>query len=337
LDQNRKMQRWTLDIDTPGWQAAPEADAACAAIVAGDLVAVPTETVYGLAADATNGAACAKIFEAKGRPQFNPLISHIPSLEAAREHGVFSDQALALAEAFWPGPLTMVVPKLKSSPISDLATAGLDTVALRVPNGPVMRFLSEKSGRPLAAPSANRSGRISPTRAEDVLADLEDALSFVIDAGPCAVGIESTIVGLVDDRPRLLRPGGIAREDIESVLGQVLFSADPAMRPDAPSAPGMLSSHYAPNAHMILNAEAAAPEDALLSFGPAPLPGAESARAEFNLSPSGDLREAAANLFHAMRFLDSRDVRTIRVQIIPSFGLGEAINDRLRRAAAPRD
>jgi len=331
------MQRWTLDINSPGWRTAPEADAVSAALVSGDLVAVPTETVYGLAADATNGAACARIFEAKGRPQFNPLISHVPSLADAQTHGVFNEQALALAETFWPGPLTIVVPKRPSSPISDLATAGLNTVALRVPDGPVMRFLSERTGRPLAAPSANRSGRISPTRAEDVVADLEGALSFVIDAGHCAVGIESTIIGLVDDTPRLLRPGGIAREDIESVLGRVLADADPAMRPDAPSAPGMLSSHYAPNARMILDSGEAAPEDGLLSFGPSRIPGADQAAAEFNLSPSGDLRQAAANLFHAMRFLDSSGVSTIRVQIIPNFGLGEAINDRLRRAAAPRD
>jgi len=331
------MQRWTLDIDTPDWQAVQEADEVCAAIVAGDLVAVPTETVYGLAADATNGAACAKIFEAKGRPQFNPLICHVATLEVARLHGDFSAQALALAEAFWPGPLTLVVPKLKSSPISDLATAGLNTVALRVPDGAVMRYLAEKSGRPLAAPSANRSGRISPTRAEDVVTDLGHALSFVIDAGPCAVGIESTIVGLVDGTARLLRPGGIAREDIEGVLGKGLARAPSDMQPDAPSAPGMLSSHYAPNACLALNAEQAVQNDGLLSFGPSSLPGAAQARSEFNLSPSGDLREAAANLFHAMRFLDSSGVRTIRVQIIPNFGLGEAINDRLRRAAAPRD
>jgi L-threonylcarbamoyladenylate synthase len=331
------MQRWTLDIHSPGWQTAPEADDVCKALLAGDLVAVPTETVYGLAADATNGTACAKIFEAKGRPQFNPLISHVASLGAALDHGIFDKQALALANAFWPGPLTLVVPKRETSSISDLATAGLDTVALRVPDGPVMRFLSEKTGRPLAAPSANRSGKISPTRAEDVVADLEDALSFVIDAGPCAVGIESTIVGVADGTPRLLRPGGIAREDIETVLGMDLAGASPAMRPDAPAAPGMLSSHYAPNARLILNARQATPEDALLSFGPTPLPGSTQAHAEFNLSPSGDLREAAANLFRAMRVLDSSGAKTIRVQFIPNFGLGEALNDRLRRAAAPRD
>ncbi|WP_428670028.1 L-threonylcarbamoyladenylate synthase [Roseibium sp.] len=330
------MQRWTLDIDTPDWQSAPEAETACTALLNGELVAVPTETVYGLAADATNGKACAKIFQAKGRPQFNPLISHVASLEAAREHGVFDAQALALAEAFWPGPLTLVVPKKKSSPISDLATAGLETVALRVPAGPVMRFLADRTGRPLAAPSANLSGRISPTRAEDVIADLGSSLSVVIDAGPCAVGVESSIVGLIDGTPRLLRPGGLPREEIEKILGRPLQDASPDMAPEAPAAPGMLTSHYAPDAKMILNAHEASPEDGLLSFGPDPLPGAASARAEVNLSPTGDLAEAAANLFQAMRTLDASGVTTIRVQFIPSFGLGEAINDRLRRAAAPR-
>ena len=331
------MQRWTLDITSTDWMAAPEADAVSAALLAGELVAVPTETVYGLAADATNGEACARIFEAKGRPQFNPLISHVPSFQDALEHGEFDRQARALAEAFWPGPLTLVVPKRRSSSIADLATAGLETVALRVPNGPVMRFLAQKTGRPLAAPSANRSGRISPTRADDVVADLESALSFVIDAGPCAVGIESTIVGLIDNRPRLLRPGGLARDDIEQVLDMELADVDPSARPDAPAAPGMLSSHYAPNARMVLNVSEASPEDGLLSFGPTPLPGADRARAEVNLSPSGDLAEAAANLFQAMRTLDASGAPVIRAQIIPNFGLGEAINDRLRRAAAPRD
>jgi len=330
------MKRWTLDIDSPDWQEAPQASAACSALEAGELVAVPTETVYGLAADATNSLACARIFEAKGRPHFNPLISHLPSIEAARAHGVFDERALKLAAAFWPGPLTMVVPKQKGSPISDLATAGLDSVALRVPDGSVMRFLSERTGRPLAAPSANRSGRISPTRAEDVVADLGEALSYVIDAGPCQVGIESTIVGLLDAEARLLRPGGIAREDIERVLGAPLAGNASDASPDAPAAPGMLLSHYAPNASMLLNASEAASGEGLLSFGPVPLAGAGSALAEVNLSPTGNLTEAAANLFHAMRLLDSKGVRTIRVQFIPNFGLGEAINDRLRRAAAPR-
>lgn len=320
----------------PDWPDAPEAPAVCAALSAGDLVAVPTETVYGLAADATNGKACAKIFEAKGRPQFNPLISHVPDLNEAQRHGRFNDLALQLANAFWPGPLTLVVPKKETSPISDMATAGLETVALRVPDGPVMRWLAERTGRPLAAPSANLSGKISPTRAQDVIDDLGDALSFVVDAGPCDVGIESTIVGIMDETPRLLRPGGISREDIEAVLSKKLHAASPDMRPDAPAAPGMLASHYAPDASMILNAQDVTQDDALLSFGPERIRGAERASAEFNLSPDGDLAEAAANLFHGMRTLDESGASTILVQFIPSFGLGEAINDRLRRAAAPR-
>ncbi|TYC52791.1 threonylcarbamoyl-AMP synthase [Rhodobacterales bacterium] len=330
------MQRWTLDLDSSDWRNTPDAESACAALLRGELAAVPTETVYGLAADATNGKACARIFEAKGRPQFNPLISHLPSVEAAEMHGIFDARAHALARAFWPGPLTLVLPKRETSSICDLATAGLPSVALRVPAGPVMRFLSEKTGRPLAAPSANRSGRISPTRAQDVLDDLGPSLGVVIDAGPCSVGIESTIVGLVDDKPRLLRPGGLSREDIEAVLGEPLEAASADTSPDQPSAPGMLSSHYAPNAALVLNASEADREDALLSFGPERLPGAETARAEFNLSPTGDLAEAAANLFIAMRTLDASGTRTIRAQVIPSFGLGEAINDRLKRAAAPR-
>ncbi|MES0809484.1 L-threonylcarbamoyladenylate synthase [Roseibium sp. SCPC15] len=331
------MQRWTLDPSSPDWQTSPEVENVCAALLNGELAAIPTETVYGLAADATNGIACARIFEAKGRPQFNPLISHVASLAAAEEHAIFSDEARALAAAFWPGPLTLVLPKKKSSPISDLATAGLDTVALRVPDGAVMRFLSEKTGRPLAAPSANTSGKISPTRAEDVIADLEPSLSYVIDAGPCAVGIESTIIGLGDETPRLLRPGGVSREDIEQVLGKILQGAAESMQQDAPTAPGMLSSHYAPNASMILNVSEASPEDALLSFGPERIPGADKAHAEFNLSPEGNLAEAASNLFVAMRALDATGASSIRVQFIPSLGLGEAINDRLQRAAAPRN
>lgn len=331
------MQRWKLNLDSPDWQSSREAEDASTALMNGELAAIPTETVYGLAADATSGTACAKIFEAKGRPQFNPLISHVASLEAAMEHGEFSEQALILAKAFWPGPLTLVVPKHKSSPISELATAGLDTVALRVPAGPVMRFLSEKADRPLAAPSANRSGKISPTCADDVIEDLGPSLAWVIDAGTCTVGIESTIVGLVDGTVRLLRPGGLTREEIESVLGTSLAGENPDMQPDAPTAPGMLSSHYAPDAAMYLNAREANAKDALLSFGPNPLPGAQDAFSEFNLSPSGNLVEAAANLFRAMRTLDSTGARAIQVQFIPNSGLGEAINDRLRRAAAPRN
>ncbi|WP_395174337.1 L-threonylcarbamoyladenylate synthase [Roseibium alexandrii] len=331
------MQRWNVNLSSSDWQDDPEAVAVCQSLIDGGLVAVPTETVYGLAADATSGTACARIFQAKGRPSFNPLISHLPSLEAALHHGVFDDRALKLAEAFWPGPLTLVVPKTDASEISDLATAGLSTVALRVPSGPIMRYLSEITGRPLAAPSANRSGKISPTRAEDVIVDLGDALDFVIDAGPCEVGIESTIVGLTDEHVTLLRPGGLAREAIESVLQTKVRTPASNGQPEAPAAPGMLTSHYAPNAQMRLHARAVAPDEALLSFGEDPIEGRDEAFAETNLSPSGDLVEAAARLFQAMRALDSSGAKTIQVQDIPNTGLGEAINDRLRRAAAPRD
>ena len=331
------MQRWTPNLDTQTWQQDPASDQVCAALMNGELVAVPTETVYGLAADATSGTACAKIFAAKGRPSFNPLISHVPSLEVAQQHGVFDARALKLAAAFWPGPMTLVVPKAESSTISDLATAGLDSVALRVPAGPVMQFLARACGRPLAAPSANRSGKISTTQADEVVADLGPSLSFVVDTGPCEVGIESTIIGLLDDEARLLRPGGVSRDDIEAVLDVPLVASNTSMQPDAPTAPGMLTSHYAPETSMILEATHANPEDALLSFGPDPLPDADRTRLNINLSPVGDMTEAAANLFRAMRMLDKCGAKAIRVQHIPNFGLGEAINDRLRRAAAPRN
>ncbi len=330
------MQRWILDLTQDTWRDASEVPDVCAALKAGNLVAVPTETVYGLTADASSSTACARIFAAKGRPQFNPLISHVPSLEAALAHGDFNKDALKLAHAFWPGPLTLVVPKKASSTICDLATAGLDTVALRVPAGPVMRFLSEKCGLPLAAPSANISGRVSTTTAEAVASDLGASLSFIVDAGPCTVGIESTIVALVGETPRLLRPGGIARHDLEIVLGRTLAGVEPLADPAAPQAPGMLSSHYAPTAAVRLNAHEVIPGEALLSFGPVRLKGADTACAEINLSPTGDLTEAAAALFSALRQLDSSSAGTICVQSIPESGLGEAINDRLKRAAAPR-
>ncbi|ADZ71716.1 L-threonylcarbamoyladenylate synthase [Polymorphum gilvum] len=329
------MQRWSIDPNDPNWRQSPVAAAVCEALLAGNLVGVPTETVYGLAADATNGRACAAIYAAKGRPRFNPLISHLESLDAARRHGVFDARAHALAQAFWPGPLTLVVPKAAGSPICDLVTAGLDTVALRVPAAPVMRFLAERTGRPLAAPSANLSGRISATTADDVIRDLGDAVAFVIDAGPCPIGIESTIVGLAGAEPVLLRPGGIAREAIERVLGRPLAAAQ-TEQADAPQAPGMLTSHYAPNATVRLAATEVASGEALLAFGPTPPAGVERAVATVNLSPTGDLAEAAATLFSALRRLDASGAATICVQPIPDGGLGEAINDRLRRAAAPR-
>jgi L-threonylcarbamoyladenylate synthase len=327
------MRRWTVQLTCDDWRSDPQAEEVCRVLLNGELVAIPTETVYGLAADATNSFACARIFAAKGRPQFNPLISHVASLEAAMVHGAFNADARKLAEAFWPGPLTLVVPKSSSSPICDLATAGLETVALRVPAGPVMRFLSERTGRPLAAPSANISGRISATRAEEVIEDLAEALSFVVDAGPCSVGIESTIISCIDDTPRLLRPGGIPREAIEHLLGKPLQS--PEAR-EAPAAPGMLSSHYAPSTPVRLNASEVRPGEALLSFGGNRLANAGNAIAEINLSETADLTEAAACLFSALRRLDANAPTAICVQNIPSDGLGEAINDRLRRAAAPR-
>ncbi|WP_321342484.1 L-threonylcarbamoyladenylate synthase [Breoghania sp.] len=304
-------------------------------IVAGDLVAVPTETVYGLAADATNPLACAKIYAAKGRPSFNPLISHLADTEAARFHGVFDRRAEALAEAFWPGPLTLVLPRRAGSPICDLVTAGLDSVALRVPDSPVMQTLSQVTGRPLAAPSANRSGRISPTTAAAVEEDLGYAVPVILDTGPTRVGVESTIIALIDNEARLLRPGGIARKDAERVLGAPL-AGPTGSQGDAPAAPGMLLSHYAPRAKVRLNAESVAPGEAYLGFGPTPASIAEIAATSLNLSETADLAEAAAHLFSHLRALDAGGAPSIAVAPIPNTGLGEAINDRLTRAAADR-
>ncbi|WP_029060125.1 L-threonylcarbamoyladenylate synthase [Stappia stellulata] len=331
------MQRWHLSPDTFDVSARPEFAQTVAALRAGQLVGVPTETVYGLAADASNPAAVAAIFAAKGRPHFNPLIAHVENLEAAQRHAVFDARALALAEAFWPGALTLVLPKRADSPVCDLATAGLDSIAVRVPAAPVMRALAHAVGAPLAAPSANRSGRISGTTADAVADDLGPALTMLIDAGATPVGVESTIVGLTGPEPVLLRPGGIARERIEKRLGTPL-AAPPASAnaPEAPQAPGMLSSHYAPHATVRLNATHVLPGEALLAFG-ADLPeGAELAVAMESLSSSGDLTQAAARLFQALRRLDASGAPSIAVMPIPRDGLGEAINDRLRRAAAPR-
>ncbi|WP_349359747.1 L-threonylcarbamoyladenylate synthase [Stappia sp.] len=330
------MQRWTVSPSDPDPTRHAGFSAAIAALRAGKLVAVPTETVYGLAADATDAEACAAIYQAKGRPSFNPLIAHVESRAAAERHGVFDARARALADAFWPGPLTLVVPKRADSPVCDLATAGLETIALRVPAAPIMRALAQACGVPLAAPSANRSGRITGTTADAVAEDLGTALAVLIDAGPCPVGVESTIVGLTDATPRLLRPGGIARAEIEAVLGCPLEGA-PAQEPDAPAAPGMLTSHYAPGAAVRLDARAVMPGEALLAFGADMPPGAEGAVAVENLSPSGDLVQAAARLFTALRRLDASGAATIAAMPVPTDGLGEAINDRLRRAAAPRE
>ena len=305
-----------------------EAIAKAARIIRGGrLVAFPTETVYGLGADAAQGQAVARIFEAKGRPRFNPLIVHVLDLEAAQRLAVFSDKARALASAFWPGPLSLVLPLAATSrfPISELVTAGLDTVALRVPVHPVARALLAEAAIPIAAPSANKSGRVSPTLARHVEADFGSEDVSILDGGAAEAGLESTIVTLSPE-PTLLRPGAIAREDIEAVLGSRL--AD--FRTGKVQSPGQLSSHYAPRAAVRLNAGATLPGEALLAFGPlAP----ENA---LNLSPTGDLREAAANLFAYLREIDSRAPAGIAVMPIPATGLGEAINDRLRRAAAPR-
>jgi len=316
----------TRVMKAQGGEIAPAIEAAAACLAAGGLVAFPTETVYGLGADARNGEAIARLYAAKGRPRFNPLIVHVGSLEAARRLGRFDAAAEKLAAEFWPGPLTLVLPKRPDGGVADLALAGLDSVAVRVPAHPVARALLTVFKGPVVAPSANRSGHVSPTSAAHVLADLRGRIDMVIDAGPCAVGVESTIVACLDE-PTLLRPGGLPREQIERVLGQPLAIA--SIADDAPLAPGMLSSHYAPKARLRLDADAAGPDEALLAFGPAP-------GATFNLSPRGDLIEAAANLFSHLRALDAAGAKRIAVMKVPREGLGEAINDRLKRAAAPR-
>lgn len=306
---------------------------AAALIAAREVVAIPTETVYGLAADATSGEAVARIFEAKRRPRFNPLIAHVSNIAMAHEHARFDPLALGLAEAFWPGPLTLVLPLQASSAVHPLVTAGLDTLAIRVPRSTFTRALIGEVGRPLAAPSANRSGRISATTAADVEAELGGRIPLIVDGGPTPVGVESTIVRVDGERLVLLRPGGIGRESIEEVAGTAL---------DAPtsgeiSAPGMLTSHYAPQSPVRLGVSEVVPGEALLAFGPRRVSGAERAAIVRNLSPAGDLREAAAALFSALRALDAAGAQAIAVEPIPDHGLGAAINDRLRRAAAPRD
>ncbi len=286
----------------------------------GGIVAIPTETVYGLAADATNGEAVARIYAAKGRPSFNPLISHVPNLKMARTLARFNDVALKLAEKFWPGPLTLVLPKLEDCPVSDLVTAGLDTIAIRIPNHPIARGLIETAQRPLAAPSANPSEALSPTTAQHVSDALSVNVDLILDGGACLRGVESTVVSLADKRPALLRPGALAREEIETITGPL----------DAPSekiaSPGMMRRHYAPNAKLRLNAKKPEGNEAYLGFGPT------TQKVAANLSTSGDLIEAAANLFAMLRILDLQYGK-IAVAPIPNEGLGEAINDRLKRAA----
>lgn len=301
----------------------------------GRLVAFPTETVYGLGADATDPAAVARIFAAKERPRFNPLIAHLPDAASAGREGVFDSDAARLAEAFWPGPLTLVVPASGATRTCDLARAGLSSVALRVPGSDLARELLREVGRPVAAPSANRSGRVSPTRAEHVRADLDGRIAAILDGGAAPVGVESTVVACLDGRPRLLRPGGVTREALEAVLGRPLEGPQEA---DAahPVGPGLLASHYAPRASVRLGAQAVAPGEAALLFGGFRPPGLTDAVAWIDLSERGDLAEAAAALFSGLRFLDESGARTIAVVPIPETGLGEAIADRLSRAAAPR-
>jgi L-threonylcarbamoyladenylate synthase len=310
------------------------AEHAVRVLAAGGLVAFPTETVYGLGADATNGRAVARLYEAKGRPAFNPLIAHVTGVAAARALGHFDAAGERLAEAFWPGPLTLVVSTLPGCPVSDLATAGLDSVALRVPDHPVAQGLLKAFGRPVVAPSANRSGHVSPTTAAHVLADLRGRIELILDGGPTRMGLESTIVACLGE-PVLLRPGALARDAIERVLGRPLATPAPATQ-DAPVAPGQLASHYAPRARLRLDATTVNPGEALLAFGPNLPPGAERAARVLNLSERSDLIEAAANLFSHLRALDAA-AGSIAVMPVPHGGLGEAINDRLARAAAPRE
>jgi len=296
-------------------------DTAAALIRRGSCVAFPTETVYGLGADASSDTAVAGIYAAKARPSFNPLIVHVPDSAAAQAYVTWSDQAEALAQAFWPGPLALVLPLNPSAQISKLATAGLSTLAIRCPAHPVAEALLKAADRPIAAPSANPSGKISATQADHVLAGLSGVIDAVLDGGACDVGVESTIVGL-GDTPRLLRPGGLAPAEIETVLGQPL--APPT---EDITAPGQLTSHYAPSATLRLNAADAAPGELLLGFG--------AVAGDRSLSPTADLKEAASNLFAFLHWADAQG-RPIAVAPIPDTGLGLAINDRLRRAAAPR-
>jgi L-threonylcarbamoyladenylate synthase len=296
------------------------------ALKSGQFVGMPTETVYGLACDATNPRAVAGVYEAKGRPQFNPLISHVASLEAAQMEGVFSPTAMSLAQAFWPGPLTLVLPRRREGRVCDLACAGLETLALRVPAHRVTQALLEAFGRPIAAPSANRSGRPSPTTSQHVRDEFSHIDSLVLEGGACQVGLESSVVAVDGEHVTLLRSGGVSRADLEALVG-------PLMQPKhednaAPASPGMLLRHYAPRAPLIINATTCPPDGIFIGFGP------DTLDARFNLSPSGDVVEAASNLFAMLRSADALSPEVIAVARVPMLGIGEAINDRLVRAAA---
>jgi L-threonylcarbamoyladenylate synthase len=302
---------------------ADSLDAAVGALRAGRLILLPTETVYGLAADAGDPLAVAAIFEAKGRPRFNPLIAHVEDLDAAEAIALFDDRARALARAFWPGPLTLVLPVRDRDRVCDLARAGLDTVAVRAPGHAKARELLARFGRPVVAPSANRSGRPSPTTFTDAVEETGFAAAAALDGGPCAVGVESTVVSVLD-RVRLLRPGAVTRAELEEITGP-LDAADH----EAGRSPGRLAAHYAPDAPVRLNAAGPRDGEAYLAFGQE----APEGPWVWNLSPRGDLREAAANLFRMLREADRARPAAIAVAPLPRQGLGEALNDRLRRAA----
>ena len=309
--------------------ATPESIAEAARLLRdGHLVVFPTETVYGLGANALDEFAVGAIFAVKQRPRFNPLIVHVYDRAEAEEIVHFQPLAARLAEAFWPGALTLVLPRREPSPLARLVSTGLDTAAVRAPAHPIARALVEAAGVPIAAPSANRSGRLSPTTAADAAEELAGAVPLILDGGPCMVGLESTVIGFEGEPPVLLRPGAIARAQIEALVGPLRLPAE-----DSIAAPGMLTSHYAPRARLRRNAEHVEADEALLAFG-REVP--QGARMTCNLSPRGDLREAAANLFSMLRSLDKSGAATIAVSPIPNQGLGEAINDRLARAAAPR-
>lgn len=325
VPSTRTQRQKVLKIQTAHLIDTQDGIAQAAKVLAdGGLCAFPTETVYGLGADARDGLSVARIFEAKGRPQFNPLIVHVASVEDAQKYGIFNNSALALAQAFWPGPLTLVVPLRNDSGLSELVTAGLNSVGLRVPAATLAQNLLTMFDGPIAAPSANPSGKISPTIAQHVTDDLSGKIDAIIDGGACEVGLESTIVGCVT-RPTLLRPGGLPVEIIEQCLDQTLE------RPNTGeiSAPGQLLSHYAPNAPVRLEATEKFDREVLIGFGP-------TENADLSLSESGDLHDAAANLFQILHQANDLNASRIAVAPIPETGLGVAINDRLRRAAAPR-
>jgi L-threonylcarbamoyladenylate synthase len=331
-DRNSLWKNMTEIVQTSNWSDA--LSRAVRALARGELVAIPTETVYGLAADAKNGEAVARIFQTKGRPEFNPLICHVDGMVMAEQYGILPEAAHRLAARFWPGPLTLVVTARKDSGLSGLVTAGLDTVGLRCPKG-IAREIISALGRPLAAPSANRSGRISPTSAEHVAAEFSKSGNenplLVVDGGPCPVGLESTIVKISGDRLTLLRPGAIGVAEIEEASG---LKIELPTASSSIEAPGMMASHYAPDAKVCLNRETCGNGEAWLGFGNREAP--DNAAMALNLSPSSSLVEAAANLYDYLKRLDASGADVINVAPIPDEDLGIAINDRLRRASAPR-